>query len=64
MEGIERVKRDLKEVVKKLFCTSNKPSQTKIAPPIFRFSGLITADASFRTPFKEEVVTEVVSFKK
>ena len=27
--------------------SSNKNSQTKIAPPIFRLVGLITADASF-----------------
>ncbi|WP_219842893.1 hypothetical protein, partial [Enterococcus faecium] len=30
---------------------------TKIAPHIFRLAGLITADASFGTPFKKEVVS-------
>ncbi|EJY06095.1 hypothetical protein HMPREF1361_02479, partial [Enterococcus faecium ERV1] len=40
--------------------SSNKNSQTKIAPHIFRLAGLITADASFGTPFKEEVVKSAI----
>ena len=37
--------------------SSNKNSQTKIASHIFRLIGRITADASFWTPFKKEVVS-------
>ncbi|EJX78336.1 hypothetical protein HMPREF1372_00996 [Enterococcus faecium P1139] len=43
------------EVVKKLPASSNKNSQTKIAPPIFHLVGLITADASFWTPFTKRL---------
>ena len=37
--------------------SSNKNSQVKTASYVFNLAGLITADASFWTPFKKEVVS-------
>ena len=43
--------------------SSNKNSQSKIVFHIFELVGLITADASFWTPFKEEVVKTALCFE-
>ncbi len=52
-----------KEIVKSCPASSNKNSQAKIAPHIFRLVGLITADASFLNTVcsEKEVVTIFLS---